>query len=305
MSRNTLYALGGGAASALLSLIFPFGGLFAALPLLMAGLSLGALGGTIACITGFIAVGALAGPAQAGAYGLLYGVLSLVVVRQVLLHKAGSAGTPSWYPAGGVLSSLTAVAMGFLCAAAVWAWRSGGGLRQVTWDSLSALFTAVPQVDDAAREALLNMLVPIFPGLICLSGVVTIIVNGVIAQTVLVRLGRNLRPAGTFGDLTLPNWMSWLLVIPAAMSLAGPDEMRYVGYNLVLVAAIPFFFVGLSLVHRFARRAASPGLVLTVFYVSLVVFNVLTIPVAALGVIDQWFGLGKRIGGPGHDRENE
>ena len=304
MSRNTLYALGGGAASAVLYLATPIGGLFATLPLLLAGLASGTRAGAIACLVGFTAISALTNPLVGGLYAILYGVPALVVVRQTLMHQPSPTRAASWYPAGGIISGLSATGIGLLVVAAAAAWSSGDDLQAITTRGLNAIMTEMPQLDEAMRERVVNMLVSIFPGLACASMLLVTLANGILAQTILVRQKRNIRPAGSFADATLPEWMSWLLVIAAALSLVGSDEVRYMGHNLAVIAALPFFFVGLSVFHRLARLAQFSWLILTVFYVMLSVFSAAAILVVAIGVIDQWFGLKSRFGGLSNDQEN-
>ena len=304
MSRNTLYALGGGAASAVLYLAIPLGGLFATLPLLLAGFAYGTRVGKIACLVGFIGISASTDPFVGGLYAALYGIPALVVVRQTLMRQPGQTGAASWYPVGGIVSWLSATGIGLLAMAAAAAWSSGDGLQAITTRALTAIMSQMPQLDDTMRETVVSMLVPILPGLAFASMLLITLANGGLAHTILVRQGRNVRPSGSFADTTLPEWMSWLLVIPAVLSLVGSGEVRYMGHNLAVIAALPFFFVGLSVIHRLARLAQFPWLILMVFYVTLSVFSAAAILVVALGVIDQWFGLKFKFGGPSNDQEN-
>lgn len=306
MSRSALYALGGGAASAFLTIAFAPGVLVGALPLFLAGLSQGTRAGTIACATGFLLVAVLGGPGPAAVYGLAFGVLSLMAIRQTLMRRPSATGTEGWYPIGGVISWLTAAGMGMLTVVGVMLMSEGQDIvtaSQTQIDDMAKVM--MPDLPDADRETVAARIAPMFPGLACAMWIGIVAANGVLAQLVLVRAGQNARPKGTFGDLSTPGWMSWLLILAAVMALIGTEEVRALGRNLVIVASIPFFVVGLSLVHQVARQTAAPGLLLAVFYLVIVALDWTKMLVAGAGLVEEWFGLRKRIGGPNRNRENE
>ncbi len=319
MSRSTLIALGAGIASALFWLTGLLGPI-ASLPLFMAGLGLGTQAATLACASGFFLiwlVGMLiggAGALLAGIYGLVYAVPALVVMRQTLLRRKSSTGPTIWYAAGGIVSTLTAFFMGLLVLGACIMWTQGLGVGETLSTQLAGVIEAVKtEWTEAESQSLfgrtlllLPELVPFLPGLFITSWLLMTLVNAGFAQALLTRFGRNLRPKGSLREVNLPMWMSWLLVISAAVALAGPGDLGYIGRNLALVAAASFFIVGLSLAHLWAQRLPSPGMALTVFYlVLLLLLGPAFLLVAGIGIIDQWFGLRHKLGAPGNDQETE
>lgn len=311
MPRSTLIALGAGAISALLPQTVLLGP-FTPLPLFLAGLALGTQAGTIACAFGFfltwlLGVSAGAGAWTAGYYGLIYAVPALVVIRQTLMHRSGRTDAQAWYPAGGIVSTLTAFGMGLLLLATVVLWTEGMTVFGATNELITQLVDiAAKTLTAEERRTFVELVVPIFPGFMTTTCLMVTLANGGIAQALLTRRGRNLRPKGSLREVNLPLWMSWLLVISAAVALAGPDDLGYIGRNLALVAAVPFFLVGLSLAHLWAQRLPSPGMALSVFYVVLLLLlGPAFLLVAGIGIIDQWFGLRHKLGAPGNDQETE
>jgi len=111
-------------------------------------------------------------------------------------------------------------------------------------------------------------------------------------------MGRNLRPSPAYAETTLPQWVSWPLVAAAALSLVGSGDIQFLGRNLAMVLAVPFFFVGLAVVHALARRVAYKGLILISFYVVLVLSGWAMVAVAGIGIAEQWFGVRNRFAGP-------
>ncbi|MCU0894410.1 MAG: YybS family protein, partial [Rhodospirillales bacterium] len=107
------------------------------------------------------------------------------------------------------------------------------------------------------------------------------------------------RPTPEWSKLTVPDWFAWPLVGAAAISLVTGGDAQYLARNAAMILAVPYFFLGLTVVHALARRSAVKGLLLGVFYVVLVLFTLVAgAIVAGLGMIEQWVGLRERIASP-------
>ena len=308
-----LIALLGGGLSAVVALAFLTGtpgALFLAyvapLPLLLVGLGFGVSAGTVASGAGVLATVALGGIVTAGLYALVNALPAWIVVRTVLTQRPGGGGAVAWYPPGFTLSWLTAVAAGLFAAAAILAWSAGSGVVEALSGFLDqALAIMLPQIASAQRGDLVAAIIPLFPGMIGASWILMTAVNGALAQGILVRAKRNLRPSPRLADLTLPDWMSWLLVASAATALLGPGELEYTGRNLALISAVPFFFLGLAFVHTVVRRMSFSGPLLVMFYFMLIFSNWAAPAVAGIGMIEQWAGLRRRFAGPDKGQGNE
>ena len=301
-----LIGLLGGGMSAVVALAFLTGtpgALFLAylapLPLLLVGLGFGVSAGTVAGGAGVLATLAMGGVVTAALYALVNAVPALVLVRTVLAQRTRSNGTSAWYPAGFTLCWLTALAAALFVAAVIVEWSLGNGVVAATSEFLDqALATMLPQLTNATRGDLVAATVPLFPGMVGTSWILMTAVNGALAQGILVRAGRNLRPSPKLVDLTLPDWMSWLLVASAVMALFGPGEMEYTGRNLTLISATPFFFLGLAVMHALVRRLSFSGPLLVVIYLMVIFSNWAAGAAAGIGIIEQWAGLRYRFAGP-------
>lgn len=222
------------------------------------------------------------------------------------MRKASFGGGAAWYPAGFVLSWLAALGVAVVVGLAVAAWAMDEEIMAAISTHLNRALTAMaPRLAEAGRRDLVAMLIPMFPGAAGASWVLMTAVNGTLAQTILVRSHRNLRPTPALADLELPGWMSWLIVGCAAVALLGPGEMEYIGRNLVMIAAVPFFFLGLAVVHALAGRVSFPGTLLVGFYAVIVFSPWAAAAVAGVGVVEEWVGLRRRWWGPRAGREGE
>ncbi len=307
MSKETLFAIGAGFLSALASLAFLTrapGSLIivylASLPLFMVGLSMGPRAVGIAAVVGFMASGLFGGAFVAGIYGLMQTLPAWLLVKQLLLQRpTGPDGRAEWYPVGEAVSWLALLAVAMLAIVAFTVSTGERAFLAVVTDNLDRLLHAMaPHLGDGQRARTVGVMAPMFPGAVGGSWLVMSVVNAVLAQAILVRMQRNLRPSPAYAETSLPPWMSWPLVAAAAVSLIGSGDLHYVGRNMAMVLAVPFFLVGLAVVHTMARRVAYKGLVLVSFYLVLMLSGWAMVAVAGIGVVEQWFGLRNRFGAP-------
>jgi len=315
MSRDKLIAVGCGGLSAVASLSLIAGSpgallmvYLAPLPLLLAGLGMGASAAVLAGGAGMVLTVLLGGVMAAALYGLIHALPAWLVVRQALskLQPAAAGTGGKWYPAGSILSWLTLLGAAVFLLAGVSGLGGGAGIEAAVSSLLDSIFAAlVPTLGEADRGILVAAMAPVFPWVTTASWVLMMVLNVILAQGILVRLKKNLRPSPALADLELPDWMSWLLVASAAVALMGTGNIEYIGRNLAMIMAIPFFFLGLAVVHGLSRKVTFPGVLLASFYSILIISQWAKLVVAGVGVIEQWFGLRGRFAKPDNDEESE
>ncbi len=185
-----------------------------------------------------------------------------------------------------------------------------GGMETVVSRSLGNTVAVMwPQLQEGNQAAIVSMLTPVIPGGVGLVWTLVTVLNGALAQGLLVRMERNLRPPPSYSKLVLPDWISWFLVGAAALalvgSLAGFGQLEYLGRNLVIIFAMPFFLLGLAVAHAMVRRLPMAGMLLAVLYVVLVLSSGVLFVVAGVGLIEQWVGIRRRLTAPGKDQEDQ
>ncbi len=314
MSKDMMIALGGGALSGLISLAFVAGfpGAMLAvyltpLPLFMIGLSLGLNSQTVAGVSGVVTAAAIGGPLSALLFALIYALPVWLVVRLALIRWQVSDGngviTEEWTPAGTILAMLAIFAAALFALAYFLALGQEGGLQGMIQSILERVFSyLMPGLQDSGRENMLGAWSALFPGYLGMSWIVMSIINVSIALAVLNRLKASIRPGSGISELTLPDRISWFLIAAAALSLLGSlseqGEIAYFGRNLVMILGLPFFFLGLSVVHNLARAVPYPGVLLTVFYMVLLLSGWIALIVIAAGLIEQWAGIRRHFKAP-------
>ncbi|TDI55885.1 MAG: DUF2232 domain-containing protein, partial [Alphaproteobacteria bacterium] len=308
MSKNVLIAIAGGLLTALLylstetgspaTLVFAY---FTLLPLFMVGLAKGVAAAAISGTVAVVVTGVAAKFTGAAMFALAYAVPAVVMVRMALLNRQTPEGPAEWYPAGRIMSWLTAYGAAALIAFAVIAGDSPAGMEATFREGIETSLEGLAGGEDATRPAAIAAQVaPHFPALIITSWLIMVAINVSLAQRFIRRLGWNLRPSPRMSAFELPNWLAIALAISVLAWLAGGQGAPgFVGWNLTLVFSVPYFFMGLTVIHTLSRPwpARTPALV--IFYLFLIIFRWPVALIAALGLVDQWAGLRQRIGGMG------
>jgi len=305
MARQALIAVGAGLTSALASLAFIAGAPFALtlvylapLPMMMAGLALGFRATVFGSLAGFMTIGMFGGMTSAAIFGLVHALPALMVVNLALMKREPPEGGTVWFPPGPIAAMLAVLGAGFLVSAALMV-ASGPGLQGLITAHLGEAFTMMaPNMPEESRRQVAGMLAPLFPGAVSASWVIMAVINATLAQGLVVRMGHNLRPSPAYAAFDLPMWLSWPLVGAAAVALAGSGEWEYAGRNVAMILAVPYFLLGLAVVHTLARRVAFTGPLLVAFYLVIVVSLWAALVVAGIGVVEQWIGLRGRNAPP-------
>ena len=261
MNSGTALAIGGGLLSGLLFLSALGGPAFillqyvAQLPLFAVGLALG-LGPVVIAGAVASALTLVVDVVSGLVFVLVYGLPVLLVVRQALLNRAGSAGV-EWYPPGLLLAAITGyAAMGLALAAVVLSGQESGmagAVVRLIQQTAEALTDG--QVGPELTETLTQYAF-LLPALIGVSWICMVAINAVLAQNLLANLGRNLRPSPRYADIRLPIWPAYALGGAAVLWLiAGANNFGFAAAARLIVLMTPFFLQGLAVVHVLARRA--------------------------------------------------
>jgi hypothetical protein len=296
MYREPIIAIGAGIASALLSTSVAVGsgiGLilayFSLLPVLLVGLSQGPRSTTIATVSGIVCAILLTNIFQGGLFGISVALPGWLIVRYVLMTQTTQSNSTNWLPIGEVLARLVAFGGIILVLSAITYFDSPGGLPKSIETFLDKMISARFQFGVAVdRQLIVERLVPLFPAVTVSSWVLMTLVNSLLAQSILIKASINLRPTIYYSKITVPEWIYWAIVGSGTLALIGSGSFEYIGRNLSVILAIPFFLVGLSVIHTMARQLRSPGVVLVAFYFFMVISSWVIFVAAIIGFFEEW-----------------
>ncbi len=273
--------------------------MFAPLPLLMVGFGVGSTAMPVALMIGVIAVTLVNGLMTAIAFAAVYGLPALLIVRQALSRRlvdgVDGRATPTgpWMPPGPILTTITGLAA-FATAATALAVGASGPIEATIREALAAQFT-MAEVPAEEAAAIAGEVAPLLVGIGAAGWAVSMVVNAIVAQALLAARGWNQRPTPRWSALVLPDWISWFLVGAAAVALVSGGDLRYVALNLAVVLMVPFFFLGLGVIHTTVATLSARGPLLFGLYLLLGLFFLGVAPVIALiGIAEQWVGLRRR-----------
>lgn len=234
------------------------------LPLFLVGLSQGA---TAALIAG--GVGAVAGALFNVGFGVNYLAFYMVPItilcRQALLWRHDANGDQVWYPLGrlaAILAGLAAIYTSAIFAGA--ALFADGVVTELERTlSVSARLMGVPDDQVGSFAAL----APQVPMNVAVLAMLLLTFNGALAQGLLARFGRNIRPAADIAGLHPPAIMLAALAIALAACLL-PDTAGILGKTLAAIVAVTYFLAGLGVIHAWVRNWSARGIVLPLTYVA-------------------------------------
>lgn len=297
----------------------------APLPLFLVGL---ALGGPAAGLAGAAAAlaAALAGSALGGVAYLVFCALPVAVLcdKAAQSRPAAAGGAPAWYPPGPLCVWLTAPPISALLLANLY-FVGSGGLEAAVADEVAGVMElyrsllgaasgdaapggavpdgaipgGAPAGDARGRlDSAETLLAKGAPAMLAGLWMMLIAVNGALAQGLLSRFGRNLRPAPRLADIDLPRpaVAAFVACLVAGMTLDG--AVGYLGFNLAGVLAFPLFLSGLGVAHAAAARTRFRAGVLVAVYGALVLSRWGALALVGLGLIDHFARLKARLRGP-------
>lgn len=278
---------------------------FAQLPIALTGFRFGFMPAAVAAAIATLAVGVASPGAGALTLFLLTSVVPvLLIVYLALQCRTAPDGTEQWYPLGRILAWLAALAVAVLAIAMLMFSGAEDGLEGTIRRYLQGALSGFGGMDPETIDATVAMTTRLFPGIAATSWMFMNVINGILALRLVTATGHNQRPKPSFHDIEVPNWPIAVIVVGAVLSFFGGNP-ALLGTNAMIVATVPFFFIGLAVLHSIS--AAWPGriMVLTGVYLLLVLLLWPAVFIALLGIAENWLRLRDRANARRANKGNE
>jgi len=288
--------------------------LLAPLPVFIAGLGWGtraALTAGLAASLVLTVLGALLPPQMGGwalgpAYLVTIGSAPIWLTRLTLLRRASAVpGGPEheWFPSGHILLWIAGLVATALLIATALAYRvdphglagltklkidliisEEGGLRQALLD----------ETNTKNWETLSRYMAQTVPATAGIVWQLVMVVNGLIAHSILVAARHNIRPSIDWRTLRFPKLTAALLLGCLTLAFVG-GAPGFIGGTLAAVLCVPYFFLGLTVVHAIPARGVGRIVMLGLVYSLLLVLISPAILIGILGLLEQWTGFRARL----------
>ena len=272
---------------------------FAPLPIAAIGLSFGMGQAVIAAVLTAIMTAIILSPPLAIVFAITFLAPTVLLVRQALLSRQDADGRFIFFP----LQQLILLTLGVTALGTTLLFFISGGAAGLPQSFANAIEQA-PEVRQAlvqvygisSSEEMLwianAMLVSAFA-----SWPLLLLGNMQLAQALLVRVKRNLRPQENYDRLQLPIW----LVAPLAVFMAGAALLT--GWPATMSAALAaillaaYFLLGLAIIHAISRHWNGRVWFLAGLYFLIFVMAWVIVPIGLLGLLESRLNL-RRVPAP-------
>jgi hypothetical protein len=311
MTQSVLVGVGAGLAAALLflapasgtALAFPLF-ILTGLPIAIAGLGWGIVGGAIAAAVGATVVLVLTQLAGAALFVFLFGApLAFLAQLAGLSRPVGSDGEREWYPLGRLLLAAAVAVTGSLwIIGAIIGFDPQALVREMTATLTQWLAGANPAGTPptaAEIEPFARLNVALLPFISAVVVVVVVVVDLWLAALVTRTSGRLQRPRDRLWTVTLPNQLAGVLAVAAALAFI-PGTLGHAAAVAAGALAAAMALVGLAVLHALTAGMAGRAAILVITYVVVFLSGFPIVLFAALGVGEGFLHLrDRRFGGEG------
>ncbi|MEQ9144519.1 MAG: DUF2232 domain-containing protein [Parvibaculaceae bacterium] len=213
-------------------------------------------------------------------------------------------GATEWYPPGPLTVWTAFIGAGVLIISGLSTMLMGvsggleGALRMLLAEELvegRAIEGVLTEMGVSADpERILSLIVIALPAIVVLCWSLLTLGNMWLAQFILSRSGHNLRPTPAYTEMELPKFLAGLLAGSVILSLI-PGPSAQLGGAIMIALLVPYFLLGLAVIHAISRAWTARIAILGVFYVLLIFTGWLVVPICLIGLAEPWAGLRARF----------
>lgn len=261
---------------------------FSALPLFLAGLSLGKKSSIIAGTSSILTVIFMSNPLVGGFFSISIAIPYWLIIRYALKYSGAGGGEKFWHPTGKCLAPVILYASCLISLILIFYSYGHQNINEMVGNTLKTLLAANIKLINTES---FNLLTSIFPGMVAAIWIVMLTVNCVLAQKILIKYQVAIRPTPIYKNLTVPEWIYWSFILSFLVSFISNENIEYIGQNLTVIFAVPFLYAGLGCIHILASNLSFSGLLITVTYTVIFILGWPLLVVFVIGFFNEWIGL--------------
>jgi hypothetical protein len=278
-------------------------GFFASFPMFLIGLGWGFRASVISAVAGALLCLLAGGWLAAILFLAFTSIIPISITRLALLSRPDREveNGIAWYPEGDLLAwtatGTAAVLTVLLISATVYSSEDVQTLLRSSVEEIRPNIEKLLDQQGAAVSAdrLIEWIADIIPAATAIYMLAAYVVNGLLAHALLTTRSRGAgRHRFSFISLEIPQWLTVVLAVLMILSIVG-GPLRYISGSVAAVLFVPYFFLGLTVIHAMSRRWPARGIVLGLFYGILIILGSPVILVAGLGLADHLMGIKYRF----------
>jgi len=241
------------------------------LPLLCLALEKDERIAAIGSVIAMVAIGSAGGAELGIIYILLLGLPSWFIAKQALLSRTKSNGMTEWYPVGRILLSLCVFGCAAVAFMTLYYAGNEGGITQVIADHLREEFKDMEDKHGDVIEQLAEQWSFLVFAMTIWCWCLSLYIHTWMATRLLVYKHKGARHSVALEVFSMPNWVLGLLAIAAIASLIGSESMRFLGKSTLVTLMLPYFLLGIALMHQTSLSWPSRRFFLIFVYVMVAV----------------------------------
>src|SRR5690606_40513979 len=287
-----------GFGTALATLVF---WILSLVPLFVSGLGFGLKSAVISVASSALIAVLAINTMFALAYVAVAGLPILLLVRQALLWRQ-SDGVTYWYPAdrlllcwAGICVALTGLVMALL------GWDDA--VRQGLIDGFDQMMAQVDEMQGVQPRMTGEAFVALIPQYMGPMWGLFILLSGCLAQGVLVRFNKNIRPTPELSKIMLPQWLAIAFIGATVLSVILDGPTPLLGATEITLVML-FFLQGMAVIHVVSHRWNARPAILGVIYVVTIMMVWMVLLIAILGLMETWVGFRRRFAVPPRQEED-
>ncbi|MAM78481.1 MAG: hypothetical protein CL562_06230 [Alphaproteobacteria bacterium] len=261
---------------------------FSALPLFLAGLSLGKKSSIVAGTSAILTVIFMSNPLIGGFFSISIAIPSWLIISYALKYSGGDSGQKLWYPTGKSLAPIILYASCLVSLILIFYSFRHPNINEMVGNTLKTLLANNIKLINTES---FNLLTSIFPGMVAAIWIVMLTVNCVLAQKLLIKYQLANRPTPIYKNLSVPEWVYWGFISAFLVGFISNGNIEYIGQNLTVIFAVPFVYAGLGCIHILASNASFSGLLITLTYTVIFILGWPLLVVFIIGFFKEWFRL--------------
>jgi len=133
------------------------------------------------------------------------------------------------------------------------------------------------------------------PALIAIFWMSLIVLNGLLAQSILKKSNRHKRPSFAIREVQIPRLFAVIFLSGLALASFSHGELGYLVTNLTAVLAFPVMLAGLGVVHMLADKTNYSGSILFILYLIIAFSRWAAILVVLVGIADHFLKLKNKV----------